>query len=221
MNIHELVLGAKLTWMSLHYCTSSRWLLSVLLPIKSLHRKESYHRVYRMLAHWSNADHFTCRQELLAQYLKFVQLERFQDWPRLEQQLLARENKIVVIRPLLRQWWGSVKRLCFLFLGQVFQPTTEIHRMSIQFHCLLQICPRFKSRLWGSQSSRPFWPYYCFLLFALQKQSSWKLGFGQKLPIFDQEHRSLSWCERYGNSLCINHGSPRYVWTMEVRDMSN
>ena len=82
--------------MSLHYCTSSRWLLSVLLPRKSLHRKESYHRVYRMLAHWSNADHFTCRQELLAQYLKFVQLERFQDWPRLEQQLLARENKIVV-----------------------------------------------------------------------------------------------------------------------------
>ena len=96
MNIHELMLGAKLTWMSLHYCTSSRWLLSVLLHRKSLHRKESYHRVKRMLAHWSNADHFTCRQELLAQYLKFVQLERFQDWPRLEQQLLARENKIVV-----------------------------------------------------------------------------------------------------------------------------
>ena len=40
----------------------------------------------------ATADHYTCRQELLAQYLKFVQLERFQDWPRLEQQLLARQK---------------------------------------------------------------------------------------------------------------------------------
>ena len=46
MNIQELMLGAKLTWMSLHYCTSSRWLLSV-LHRKSLHRKESYHRVLK------------------------------------------------------------------------------------------------------------------------------------------------------------------------------
>ena len=168
------------------------------------------------------SNHFTCRQELLAQYLKFVELERFQDWPRLEQQLLARENNIVV--SCYSTAPATMVRICQAFVRSFSRARVPAdHRNPQNVHSI----PSSTTNLSKIQESPlRFAKFKAFLALLLlpslriaetEKLETWiwtevaNIWSGASQLELVWKVQQLNMYQPWKSQICVNYGSSRYV----------